>query len=74
MNFADTLQRSGNYLMTQPLPLPLGAEAAGTVVALPTDPVVLEDAAFKARGLKIGSSVVAVRFCFPRSQNGATAY
>lgn len=45
----------------------MGSEASGTVAALPTDPIVLNDERYKARGYKIGQRVAMVRLvaaCF----------
>ena len=61
VNFADTLQRAGNYVAGAAPPFALGAEAAGTIVALPADQSLLEDASFKERGLSVGARVVIVR-------------
>ena len=37
VNFADLLRRQGQYTMTEPLPVTLGVEAAGTVVSVGSD-------------------------------------
>ena len=58
MNFIDTYFRSGLYPST--LPAIVGCEAAGTVVALPTDPAVLNHPEFKGRGYSIGGKAVIV--------------
>ena len=61
VNFADILQRAGNYVSGVTPPFALGVEAAGVIVALPTDQSLLEDASFKERGLSVGARVVVVR-------------
>ena len=58
-NFIDINLRTGNYPLP-PLPAALGVEAAGTVVALPTDEAVLSSEGFKKYGLKVGSKVACV--------------
>ena len=42
-------------------PHPLGTEAAGEIVALPTDEAVLADEEYKLRGLAVGGNVAVVR-------------
>jgi len=44
-----------------PLPAIVGMEAAGEIVALPTDPEVLNHPEFKARCYAIGAKAIAVR-------------
>lgn len=44
-----------------PLPAIVGMEAAGEIVALPTDAEVLNHPEFKARGYAIGAKAIAVR-------------
>jgi len=58
VNFIDTYYRSGLYPYKS-FPAVLGQEAAGTVVALPTDPQLLESPEYKRRNLKVGSKVAA---------------
>ena len=59
VNFIDTYFRSGLYPVA--LPAIVGSEAAGVIVALPTDPAVLNHPEFKARGYAIGVGAIAVR-------------
>ncbi|KZT43889.1 NAD(P)-binding protein [Sistotremastrum suecicum HHB10207 ss-3] len=59
VNFRDTYVRTGLY-PSSTFPVILGQEAAGTVVALPTDQKLLESEAFKRKGLSIGSRVATV--------------
>ena len=59
MNFIDTYFRSGLYPV--PLPATVGSEAAGVIVALPTDPAVLNHPEFKARRYSVGGKAIAVR-------------
>lgn len=59
VNFFDIQQRAGVYPVPS-LPAALGQEAAGTVVALPSDEAVLSSEAFKSSGLEIGSKVACV--------------
>ena len=61
VNFIDIQCRTGAYPFPVPFPAALGCEGAGTIVSLPTDPKVLENETFKARGLKVGSKVAFVR-------------
>lgn len=56
VNTIDTYLRKGLYPIKS-FPQVLGHEASGTVVALPTDPNILNSESFKARGYKIGSRV-----------------
>ena len=49
----------GLYPVAQ-FPSILGREAAGVIIALPTDESVLNDEEYKLRGLKIGSKVAVV--------------
>ncbi|GJE89485.1 quinone oxidoreductase [Phanerochaete sordida] len=56
VNTVDTYMRKGLYPVTS-FPYVLGTEGSGTVVALPTDPKVLDDPHYKARGYKIGQRV-----------------
>ena len=53
-------RRKGLYPI-KAFPQPLGTEAAGVVVALPTDGRVLADEEYKLRGLALGSRVAIVR-------------
>jgi NADPH:quinone reductase-like Zn-dependent oxidoreductase len=41
-------------------PAVIGTEAAGTILALPTDSAVLEDPEYKKRGFKVGAKVAVV--------------
>ena len=63
MNFVDTYQRKGLYPAPK-FPFQLGQEGAGTIVALPTDPKVLEDEDYKANGLTLGTRVFVVSWDF----------
>ncbi|TFK68263.1 NAD(P)-binding protein [Pluteus cervinus] len=58
INFIDTYHRSGFYALKQ-YPAIIGKETAGHVVALPTDPAVLNHPVFKSQGFAIGSKVAA---------------
>ncbi|KAG2022706.1 alcohol dehydrogenase [Coprinopsis cinerea AmutBmut pab1-1] len=58
VNFIDTYYRSGLYPYPS-FPAVIGKETAGTIVALPTDPKVLEDPTFKKQGFKVGGKVAA---------------
>ncbi|KAJ7070700.1 NAD-P-binding protein [Mycena amicta] len=53
VNFIDTYFRKGLYPMN--LPDAIGGEISGTIVALPTDPAVLEDPEYKIRGFSVGA-------------------
>ena len=53
-------RRKGLYPISA-FPQTLGSEAAGEVVALPTDEGVLADEEFKRRGLAVGAKVAVVR-------------
>jgi len=57
VNFIDTYFRSGLYPVS--LPAIVGSEAAGVIVALPTDPAVLNDPEYKARSYAIGANAIA---------------
>lgn len=52
--------RSGTYPVPS-MPYRFGLEGSGVVVALPSDPSVLQNEDFVKRGFKIGSKVVFVR-------------
>jgi len=52
LNFAETVERRGAYRKDQPLPYPMGKEAAGVVVARGP----------KARRFEIGDEVLVVKF------------
>lgn len=52
--------RSGLYPVPS-FPAAIGKEIAGTIVALPTDPEVLNNETFKSHGYKVGGKVGAVR-------------
>ncbi|KAJ7155925.1 NAD(P)-binding protein [Mycena crocata] len=56
INFIDTYYRKGLYPLKE-FPAVIGTEAAGTILALPTDKAVLEDADFKKRGYTVGAKV-----------------
>ncbi|KAL7284114.1 NAD-P-binding protein [Trametes coccinea BRFM310] len=56
VNFIDTYYRKGLYAISS-FPQPLGTEAAGEVVGLPTDEKVLNDEEYKLRGFKLGTNV-----------------
>ncbi|KIK62956.1 hypothetical protein GYMLUDRAFT_41242 [Collybiopsis luxurians FD-317 M1] len=56
VNFIDTYFRKGLYPLSH-FPATMGGEAAGVIVALPSDPAVLEDPDYKRQELKIGMSV-----------------
>ncbi|RPD63772.1 NAD-P-binding protein [Lentinus tigrinus ALCF2SS1-6] len=61
VNWLDTAVRKGTFpVPIPPLPQPLGAEAAGTIVALPTDQSVLSDEEYSIRGFRIGAKVALV--------------
>lgn len=57
VNFIDTYFRSGLYPV--PLPAIVGSEAAGVIVALPTDPAILNHPEYKARCYAIGVNAIA---------------
>ncbi|TFK78826.1 NAD-P-binding protein [Polyporus arcularius HHB13444] len=58
VNWLDTGFRSGNVpFPVPPPPKPLGGEAAGTIVALPTDEGVLSNEDYRARGFRVGDKV-----------------
>ncbi|KAJ7150388.1 NAD-P-binding protein [Mycena filopes] len=60
INFIDTYYRQVNGKGLYPVkefPAPIGTEASGTILALPTDPAVLEDPQFKKRGFTVGARV-----------------
>ena len=59
MNFIDIQLRNGSYPLPT-LPTALGVEAAGTIVALPTDEAVLTNEAFKMRGFEVGGKATFV--------------
>jgi len=56
VNYIDTYERAGLY-PTASFPKPLGKEAAGTIVKLPTSSEVLDDPEYKLRGFAVGDSV-----------------
>ncbi|KAF7347537.1 USP domain-containing protein [Mycena venus] len=58
VNFIDTYFRKGLYPVKE-FPAAIGVEISGTILALPTDPAVLEDPEFKKRGFTVGARVVA---------------
>ncbi len=66
VNWLDTGFRSGNVpFHVPPPPKPLGGEAAGTIVALPTDEGVLSNEDYRARGFRVGDKVAIVSALFP---------
>ncbi|KAJ7204359.1 NAD-P-binding protein [Mycena pura] len=56
VNFIDTYFRKGLYPVKE-LPSAIGVEISGTIVALPTDPAVLEDPEYKLRSFTVGARV-----------------
>ncbi|KAJ7922781.1 hypothetical protein B0H13DRAFT_1981728 [Mycena leptocephala] len=60
INFIDTvvLFSKGLYPLKE-FPAIIGTEMSGTILALPTDPAVLEDPEFKKRGFAVGAKVAA---------------
>ncbi|KAL9716343.1 NADPH:quinone reductase [Leucoagaricus gongylophorus] len=58
VNFIDTYFRSGLYPLKQ-FPATIGKETAGIVVALPTDPAVLNNATYKQNEFTVGKKVAA---------------
>ncbi|EIW55614.1 NAD-P-binding protein [Trametes versicolor FP-101664 SS1] len=56
VNFIDTYYRKGLYPIAK-FPQPLGTEAAGEIVGLPTDDAVLNDEEYKLRGFALGGKV-----------------
>lgn len=54
-----TYPRKGLYPIAK-FPQPLGTEAAGEIVGLPTDDAVLNDEEFKLRGFALGGKVAIV--------------
>ncbi|KAG6899821.1 hypothetical protein C0993_006522 [Termitomyces sp. T159_Od127] len=58
INFIDAYYRKGVYPFKE-FPAVLGKETAGTIVALPTDEVVLNDETYKKNGYKVGGKVAA---------------
>jgi NADPH:quinone reductase len=59
VNFRDTYVRSGLY-PEKNFPHTLGLEAAGTIITLPTDPVVLSNPDYNKLNLSVGKRIVAV--------------
>ncbi|RDX41041.1 NAD-P-binding protein [Lentinus brumalis] len=58
VNWLDMGYRSGTVpFPSPPPPKPLGGEAAGTIVSLPTDEGVLSDEQYRARGFHVGGKV-----------------
>ncbi|TCD68763.1 hypothetical protein EIP91_009909 [Steccherinum ochraceum] len=57
INFIDNYFRAGIYPVAS-WPYILGEESSGTIVALPTDPAILNDTDYKARNFSIGQRVV----------------
>ena len=64
VNFLDIYLRNGNFPLPS-LPAALGVEAAGAIVALPTDQTVLNSDVFKKRGYRIGGQVACVSHTVP---------
>ena len=60
VNFIDTYYRSGIYKFKEFAAL-LGHEAAGTIVALPTNQDILNNETFIKQGFTIGGKVATVR-------------
>lgn len=58
VNFIDTYFRAGLYPLKS-FPAGIGKEIAGTIVALPTDPEVLNNEIFKKQGWKVGGKIAA---------------
>ncbi|KAF8079186.1 hypothetical protein FPV67DRAFT_1402721 [Lyophyllum atratum] len=56
VNFIDVYYRKGFYPYKQ-LPATLGKEAAGTIVALPSEETVLNNETYKKNGFKVGGKV-----------------
>ncbi|KAJ6520184.1 hypothetical protein C8R45DRAFT_954206 [Mycena sanguinolenta] len=56
INFIDTYYRQGLYPLKE-FPAIIGTEMAGTILALPTDPNVLNDPEYKKRGYTVGAKV-----------------
>ncbi|KAI5824571.1 NAD(P)-binding protein [Schizophyllum commune Tattone D] len=56
VNFIDTYFRQGLYPLKS-FPAPIGKEATGTIVQLPTDEKVLNDPAFKKFNFAVGSKI-----------------
>ncbi|KAK7063918.1 USP domain-containing protein [Favolaschia claudopus] len=57
INFIDTYYRKGLYPLKE-FPAVIGTEMSGTILALPTNPEVLEDPEYKKRGFAVGAKVV----------------
>ncbi|KAJ8691639.1 NADPH:quinone reductase [Pleurotus ostreatus] len=72
VNFVDTYFRKGLYPIGS-FPAVLGGEAAGTIVALPTDQNVLNDPNYQVRNFVVGSKV-AVNSLRSHSNYVAKAY
>ena len=56
--------RKGLYPISS-FPQPLGTEAAGEIVGLPTEGKVLNDEEYKLRGFSLGGKVAVVSNAFP---------
>lgn len=63
VNFIDTYFREGLYPLDH-FPTTIGEEAAGIIVALPTDPEVLGNPSYKRQGFEVGMSVAVVCHMF----------
>ena len=57
----EELKRRKGLYNIKAFPQIIGNEASGTIVALPTDPAVLNDERFKTRRYKVGQRVAVVR-------------
>jgi NADPH2:quinone reductase len=60
VNFRDTYVRSGLY-PEKSFPVPLGLEAAGSIISLPSDPAVLSNPDYQRLNLAVGQRIIAVR-------------
>jgi len=58
VNYIDTYKRAGIY--TLPLPLVLGEECSGTIVALPTSESVIKSEQYALRGFQVGDRVACI--------------
>ncbi|KAI1785866.1 NAD-P-binding protein [Ganoderma leucocontextum] len=61
VNFLDIQQRKGKFPLPH-LPAALGVEAAGTIVALPTDETVVNSEPFRKHGFQVGGKVACFGF------------
>jgi len=60
VNFRDTYVRSGLY-PEKAFPIPLGLEASGSIVTLPTDPAVLSNPDYQKLNLSVGKRIIALQ-------------